>query len=257
MACPTSSETMACREKACPVDCLLSEWSADSQCSKSCTPIGGSAGKLRRYRRIIATPMYGGKQCDAVLPLSSSASTTGPLEEEESCNFNQCPVDCEMSRWSGWGSCSKTCAGKAPGTRLYGARQFRTRYIVKAPSNDGVACGALTQQRLCALHPCGAHVCTTNHGFPLTCTYENDVVYTHHVNDVHDNELFMCYHNYVTEVCTCLCWPKASLGTFTDGTAHGESGIARVARTAYDENKVAQTRSAASDVSLFTANSAN
>merc|ERR1711865_59356 len=49
-------------------------------------------------------------------------------------------------------------------------------------------------------------VCTKY--FPLTCTYEKGIVYTHHVNDVHDNELFMCYHNYVTEVCTCLCWPK-------------------------------------------------
>merc|ERR1712100_1015904 len=70
-------------------------------------------------------------------------------------------------------------------------------------------CPTLTQTKLCALHPCGAHVCSTNKGFPLTCTYERGIVYTHHVNDVHDNELFMCYHNLVTSVCTCLCWPKS------------------------------------------------
>merc|ERR1712046_74867 len=141
------------------------------------------------------------------------------------------------------GSCSKTCSGKSPGTRLFGARQER--------DGEGVPCPALTLQRLCALHPCGAHVCSANHGFPLTCTYENGVVYTHHVNDVHDNELFMCYHNYVTEVCTCLCWQKADLGKFTDGTAHGETGIARISRKAYDDQKNEVVRSPASDVSLF------
>merc|ERR1712151_696850 len=105
----------------------------------------------------------------------------------------------------------------------------RTRYIKVAPQNGGHPCPALSQTKLCALHPCGAHVCSTNKGFPLTCTYENGVVYTHHVNDVHDNELFMCYHNYVTEVCTCLCWPKAVLGRSELGTAH-ETGIDRVTR---------------------------
>jgi len=49
-------------------------------------------------------------------------------------------------------------------------------------------------------------------------------VYTHHVNDVHDNELFMCYHNVVTEVCTCLCWPK-SVGS-THRAFHGASNVA-------------------------------
>merc|ERR1712072_1223015 len=61
--------------------------------------------------------------------------------------------------------------------------------------DGGRACPDLTQKKLCGLHPCGAHVCTTSVGFPLTCTYEKGIVYTHHV----------------TDVCTCLCWPKTSL----------------------------------------------
>merc|ERR1712028_166046 len=164
---------------ACPVDCKLSAWSDSNACTKTC---GG--GVERRYRRIVTAPMGGGKQCEDISPISQSASTTGPLEEELSCNANPCPTDCVTSKWSAWGSCSKTCGDKPPGTHLF-----------------------------------GAHVCTTNHGFPLTCTYENGVVYTHHVNDVHDNELFMCYHNYVTEVCTCLCWPKSVLNK--SGTEKG------------------------------------
>merc|ERR1719488_331544 len=119
-----------------------------------------------------------------------------------------------MSEWSDWGSCSQSCAGKPAGTRLFGAYQERTRYIIRDGAGDGAKpCDKFdeSQKKLCGLHPCGAHVRTTNGGFPLTCTYEKGIVYTHHVNDVHDNELFMCYHNYVTEVCTCLCWPKANI----------------------------------------------
>jgi len=242
MACPKSTETTKCVEKACPVDCKLSAWSDSNACTKTC---GG--GVERRYRRIVTAPMYGGKQCEDISPISQSASTTGPLEEELSCNANPCPTDCVTSKWSAWGSCSKTCGDKPPGTRLFGAKQERTRYIQTPASDDGVPCGSLVQQRLCALHPCGAHVCTTNHGFPLTCTYENGVVYTHHVNDVHDNELFMCYHNYVTEVCTCLCWPKSVLNK--SGT---EKGIERVSRKAIGADGVEVTKvSDSSDVSMF------
>jgi hypothetical protein len=229
----TETQQKTCLERQCPVDCDVSGWDNSAPCTKTC---GG--GQQTRYRRITKAPQYGGNACP-------------PLTETNACNEEDCPTDCEVSKWSAWGSCSKTCSGKDPGTRLFGARQERTRYVVQEPDGEGVPCPALTQQRLCALHPCGAHVCTTNHGFPLTCTYENGVVYTHHVNDVHDNELFMCYHNYVTEVCTCLCWQKASLGKFTDGTAHSETGIARVSRKAYDDAKNEVARSPASDVSLF------
>jgi len=234
-ACPLSYDTMACVEKACPVDCVTSDLNSDAVCTKTC---GG--GTMTQYRRITTAPAYGGKACMS-------------LTETTPCNQQACPENCEVSKWSAWGSCSKTCAGKPAGTRLFGARQERTRYVTQNANGDGVQCPALTQQRLCALHPCGAHVCTTDHGFPLTCTYENGVVYTHHVNDVHDNELFMCYHNYVTEVCTCLCWAKSSLA---QGFASGETGIERVSRKSYDENKIDQPHggvSAASDVSLFTA----
>jgi hypothetical protein len=234
----TETQTKICHERPCPIDCDESDWDDTASCTKTC---GG--GKRTQYRRIKIAPQYGGKAC-------------GALTNVTDCNQNPCPTDCEVSKWSAWGSCSKTCSGKPAGTRLFGARQERTRYVVQEPDGAGVPCPALTQQRLCALHPCGAHVCTTNHGFPLTCTYENGVVYTHHVNDVHDNELFMCYHNYVTEVCTCLCWQKADLGNFanddnTRGAATNENGIERISRKAYDDSQNEVTRSPASDVSLF------
>merc|ERR1711943_14675 len=112
---------------------------------------------------------------------------------------------------SAWGSCDKSCGNQPIGTRLFGAKQIRTRYVLTPAESGGHKCPSLTQSKLCALHPCGAQVCKSDNDdeFPLTCTYENGIVYTHHVNDVHKNDLFMCYHNFVTEVCTCLCWPEA------------------------------------------------
>merc|ERR1711981_20619 len=194
--------------KPCPIDCEMTKYGDWTKCTEQCrrcekwdgnTCVKQHAqGKQYRYRAIKHTAFYGGKPC-------------GELREEQACNIQACEVDCTVSSWSPWGSCSKTCAGKKAGTRLIGAKQERTRYVIRS-SAGGTPCPALTQTKLCGLHPCGARVCTTNKGFPLTCTYEQGIVYTHHVNDVHDKELFMCYHNYVTQVCTCLCWPRTTIG---------------------------------------------
>lgn len=201
-ACPPlEDDETICNNQPCPRDCQLTTWGDWGDCSKKCNtdpddPTNAGAGKQYRRRSITSLAYYGGAEC-------------GALVDEAVCNEQACPTNCVVSAWSEWGSCSKNCAGKTPGTRLFGARQERSRYIVTPAANGGHKCPTLAQTKLCALHPCGANVCTTDNGFPLTCTYENDIVYTHHVNDVHDNELFMCYHNYVTEVCTCLCWPKS------------------------------------------------
>jgi len=202
--CPEDSDSSTtCNNQPCPKDCQLSQWGEWGACSKKCNTnpddaTGAGAGKSYRRRTILSLAYYGGAEC-------------GSLIDETTCNEQACPTNCVVSQWSEWGTCSKTCAKKDPGTRLFGARQERTRYVVKEAANGGHPCPSLVQSKLCALHPCGAHVCTAQNDFPLTCTYENNIVYTHHVNDVHDGQLFMCYHNYVIQVCTCLCWQQADL----------------------------------------------
>jgi len=209
-ACPTDlTKNIKCFVIPCPVDCKVGEWGPVSRCTKECNACktwdGNSCTEFQpkgvsfQHRTIENVAFYGGKPCPNL------------VSDAIECNDVACAVDCVVSEWSNWGSCSETCAGKAAGTRLFGAHQERTRFIEREQTTGGRACPELTQKKLCGLHPCGAHVCTTSVGFPLTCTYEKGIVYTHHVNDVHDNELFMCYHNYVTEVCTCLCWPKTVL----------------------------------------------
>lgn len=196
--CGEMQQSRTCNNFPCPQDCKVTLWGEWGTCTKQCQETGGEPGQQWRRRTIVSPAYYGGKDC-------------GALTGNQTCNENPCPVNCVVSQWSEWGTCDQTCAGRAAGTRLTGAKQERTRYIVKAAENGGHSCPSLVQKKLCALHPCGAHVCTTSTGFPLTCTYENNIVYTHHVNDVHDNELFMCYHNYVTQVCTCLCWNKDTI----------------------------------------------
>lgn len=55
------------------------------------------------------------------------------------------PVDCVVSTWAPWGSCSKTCGG---GTTT------RTRTITTQPKNNGKVCPSLTDTSSCNTQPC-------------------------------------------------------------------------------------------------------
>ena len=55
------------------------------------------------------------------------------------------PVDCQMSGWSGWSGCSKTCGGGV---------QTQTRSITQQPQNGGAACGPTQQQQSCNTQAC-------------------------------------------------------------------------------------------------------
>jgi hypothetical protein len=254
-------QTIACAVgQECAIDCVRSTHFSEGQCNGECTcpkddsgnflsNCNGKSGSAdltsntMTYTFHIETPAaHKGKECkqtcpDHCRPESTDAECLDCLEMKVPCNQQLCPTICHMSPWSDWGSCSQTCGPNTPpGTRIAGAKQERVRSTV--PSLEEAAfggrspksCGAEVQTRLCALHPCGSHVCANPdpNALPLTCTYDatSDIVYTHHVNDVHDNELFMCYHNHVTEVCTCLCWQKAGLAKAIGGSVKKHYSVA-------------------------------
>jgi len=94
------------------VNCVLSEWSAYSDCVNNQTT---------RTRTVITQPSGGGLAC-------------GVLSETEAC-LN--PVNCELSAWSDWSSCEGQ------------STQTRTRTIITQPSDGGAECGALSETRNC------------------------------------------------------------------------------------------------------------
>merc|ERR1711962_169241 len=113
----------------CSADCKVEDWSSWTDCSATC---GG--GTKTRGRGVVQEAENGGAPCPA-------------LEEEESCNTDQCPVDCEVEDWSSWTKCSATCGG---GTKTRG------RGVVQEAEKGGAVCPALEEEEPCNTDQCKA-----------------------------------------------------------------------------------------------------
>ena len=125
--CPFLSETRSCRVSPCPVDCVLSDYSAWTACSVSC---GG--GRQARTRSAVTDPAHGGVACAA-------------LSEQRNCNGASCPIDCKVAAWGVWTACSLSCG---TGTMA------RSRSIDINVAYGGVACPRLDAETNCNGHAC-------------------------------------------------------------------------------------------------------
>ena len=110
-------------------DYLETDWSS---CSATC----GDSGVRTRSKRVL---FDFGNTC-GVLPPS----------ESQPCNRFPCPIDCVVSDWSDWNTCSSTC-----GTT--GVRS-RTRSITTPSLYGGISCPPLTEEQ-----PCNRVIC------PIDC----------------------------------------------------------------------------------------
>jgi len=93
MQCPNLERKKKCGQKKCPVDCVMSEWSGWSKCTKDC-----EGGVQAKTRDVLTKPKHGGKWCDAV-------------GEERPCNTGSCDRNCALSDWAQWSPCSMACDG--------------------------------------------------------------------------------------------------------------------------------------------------
>ena len=125
--CPILEETKDCNTQNCPVDCKVSDWTEWAKCTKSC-----EGGVTSRSRKIIEPNAYGGKECP-------------PIFESKKCNTFPCPINCEVSGWSRYSKCSKSCGG---GTKV------RTRTITQIPQFNGEKCPPLQDIQPCNTQPC-------------------------------------------------------------------------------------------------------
>jgi hypothetical protein len=178
--CPTDlSRTQACNTQACPIDCVVSDWGAWSDCS------GGTCGtgSQSRTRTVTRAAANGGATCpslsesrpcalqpcpvDCIIGEWSTCSaycgggiqtrTITPavyggiacptdLSNTRVCNTEVCPSGCVMSDWSVWSDCSVSCGG---GT------QYQTRTILHPPIGNGTACPTdLSRNQVCNTQAC-------------------------------------------------------------------------------------------------------
>jgi len=80
------------------VDCVLSDWSAWTKCTRTC-----GSGQSSRSRVVLQEPQAGGKPCSGVLTVLKSCNS-------DPCEMPVC-LDCIWGEWSDWGACTK-CGGQ-------------------------------------------------------------------------------------------------------------------------------------------------
>ncbi|XP_027005082.2 SCO-spondin isoform X2 [Tachysurus fulvidraco] len=148
---PCSAKQFACRsgecvrlEKKCDlhkdcadgsdetncVDCVMSSWTAWSQCSVSC-----GLGSLFRQRKILRDARPGG-------------SCGGAQFDSRACFLQACSVDGQWAEWGEWSECDAECGGGV---------KIRSRSCSNPPpKNRGQECEGMTMQtQSCNTHQCG------------------------------------------------------------------------------------------------------
>jgi len=116
-------------------DCDVTAWAPDVcsvECDDTCPESVGCGGVRRLTREAVVRPNACGIKCPAFTVI-------------QKCNQFKCPVDCLMSRWSGWSKCSKDCEGGV---------EERTRSILTKPKNGGKGCSAVSDGRPCNTGSC-------------------------------------------------------------------------------------------------------
>ena len=142
--CPALMDVRACGTKSCPVDCVLSAWTAWGACSLTC-----GTGVQQRKRSTVVAAAHGGKACPA-------------LKHSRRCATWGCPVNCALHSWGEWSACSKSCAG---GTRS------RARAIAQTAAHGGKACSVLAEHEKCETGNCPVHCAVTPYTAWGSCSH--------------------------------------------------------------------------------------
>jgi len=124
------------------VDCDVDNWVGQKctvECDDSCPDVPDATevytcGGWQHINRkaVVQPPDECGLRCPA-------------LARTKKCNQKKCPVDCEMSEWSGWSKCTADCEG--------GVRS-QTRSLMVKPKNGGISCNTAEETEACNTMSC-------------------------------------------------------------------------------------------------------
>jgi hypothetical protein len=146
MACPPLARQKKCKQFKCPVNCVESEWSGWSKCTKEC-----ESGVQVRTRSILTKAKNGGRACDTV-------------QEEEPCNTGSCDRDCTLDPWTDWQPCSMACGGGI--TTHVRNVLIPIRGQGKCPTSRSAD---RFQEKNCNIHDCiGDEICVAQQDLVLT-----------------------------------------------------------------------------------------
>jgi len=138
------------------LDCKVSDWGEWSTCSRSC----GGGTKSRTRAPMKQTPCGLASGCDQAWGVGALACSAIEQVQDADCNPLGCPVDCKLTQWGEWSSCSKSC-GKGRTTR---------KRSVHTPAKNGGACnGSLNQGTFCNDHTCDFKHMPRCHGEHIHC----------------------------------------------------------------------------------------
>lgn len=122
-----TTEAEKCMMPEChTIPCMLSPWSEWSDCSVTC-----GKGMRTRQRMLKSAAELG--------------DCSEELEQVEKCMLPECPIDCELTEWSKWSECNKSC-GKG--------HMIRTRMIKMEPQFGGAPCPETVQRKKCRIRKC-------------------------------------------------------------------------------------------------------
>ena len=122
-------------------DCDVDSWVGKQctvECDDTCPEIPDASevyecgGWQEIYRKVVVAPDRCGLQCP-------------DLSRTKKCNQKKCPVNCEMSEWSGWSKCTADCEG---GVRSH------TRSLMVKPKNGGLSCNTNEETEACNTMSC-------------------------------------------------------------------------------------------------------
>ncbi|XP_072046339.1 thrombospondin type-1 domain-containing protein 7A-like [Amphiura filiformis] len=132
-------------EEACGFDvCPDQGYRIDTREWSTCQTSNGECGTGTKHRTINCY-----NQAGNVVDLNNCNSDQFNITTIEPCEV-PCPIDCQLSPYSDWSTCSATCG--SDGVKV------RSRVIVRQPEGGGRECtGSLNQTMPCNMQPCFAY----------------------------------------------------------------------------------------------------